>query len=97
MEKTAGDIVVLTPTQYGRQRYSRPLPLEQIDQSESIYLEPVSERFRIAGVYLHSYLARQLRNACLNEPPQLEPELFFNRQPSFTLPKIARMLCNLGF
>jgi hypothetical protein len=37
----------------------------------------------------HLYIAFEFRDVRLNEPPQLEPELFFNRQSSLTLPRIA--------
>jgi hypothetical protein len=44
---------------------------------------------------LQGQFAREFRNVGLYEPKQLEPELFFNRQPSLTFPQVAFMLRDL--
>ena len=50
---------------------------------------PASPTLMIITADFHLYIAFEFRDVRLNEPPQLEPELFFNRQSSLTLPRIA--------
>lgn len=45
---------------------------------------------------LHSNLGRQLRNARVNKPQELQPQLLFDWQPRLTLPQIALKLRDVG-
>jgi hypothetical protein len=53
--------------------FAAPSLTAEHDHSGRSYREPVSARFRFTAAYLHSNLARQLRNVRLYLPRQIQP------------------------